>query len=68
MRVPVTVRRAAISPPGPIAEGTAMLEPLLFIGLIIAAAAAATRLGIAAAAPMAPSRLDAWDGRADADA
>lgn len=45
-----------------------MLEPLLFIGLIIAAMAAATRLGIAAAAPMAPSRLDAWDGRADADA
>ncbi|MHB2208360.1 hypothetical protein [Methylobacterium sp. CM6257] len=44
-----------------------MLERVFLVSLIILAMATATRIGIAAAAPMARHRRIKWDGPADAD-
>lgn len=44
-----------------------MLDQLFFICLIIAVVAAATRIGIAAAAPMARPRRIQWDDPADVE-
>jgi hypothetical protein len=44
-----------------------MLDQLFFICLIIAVVAAATRIGIATAAPLARPRRIQWDDPADAD-
>jgi hypothetical protein len=67
MRAHASARLAVILPVGSTPESCVMLERVFLVSLIILAMAAATRIGIAAAAPMARHRRIKWDGPADAD-